>query len=591
LIGRADDLVAQAWSRPPIRVNQLGYLPDGPKTATWITDSDEPHVFGLESGGGRPSLSGRSRLVSGIDGSSGFSVQLIDFSDLRDPGTYRVVVDDDPAAASVPFDVSPDPYRGVFEDALKFFYAQRSGCEIREVILPGYRRPAGHVGIAPNQGDTAVSALRGPAAEHLYPGWVCPGRFDVSGGWYDAGDHGKYVVGGGISAALLLAAHERLIRRHGCVEPHLTTEPAVLDEALWEVDWMLRMQVPAGYPHAGMAFHRVHDSYWTEFPLAPQADPAPRVLHRPSTAATLNLAAVAAHAARLVADSEPAYAATLIAAAEHAYRAAVEQPDLFAPDDQGANGGGPYHDDRVGDEFYWAAAELFLTTGERRYLDAVSSSACHHEDVFDVDGFDWDSVAAFARIELATVRSDLPDRSRIRASVIEAAERLVDLQARQPWSQPYAPTNGWDWGSNGRILNNLIVIATAYDISGDARYLESALSGIDYVFGRNPVGISFVTGYGADYSHRQRVRHFAKALDPAYPPPPRGALAGGPASKTYPGFPGDPRFEGLPPQLRYVDDPTSETTNDVCIRWNASLVWLTLFLATASTDKRPASAE
>jgi hypothetical protein len=53
----------------------------------------------------------------------------------------------------------------------------------------------------------------------------------------------------------------------------------------------------------------------------------------------------------------------------------------------------------------------------------------------------------------------------------------------------------------------------------------------------------------------------------------------GPASKIYPGFPGDPRFDGLPPQLWYVDEPTSETTNDVCIRWNASLVWLAGYLA------------
>ena len=433
----------------------------------------------------------------------------------------------------------------------------------------------------PNEGDTAVEAWSGPVCEEIYPGWACPGTFDVSGGWYDAGDHGKYVVSGGISAALLLISHERLVRSDGRVTPHVATVSALLDEALWEVDWMLRMQVPAGLPHAGMAFHRVHDGYWTAFPMAPHEDPAPRMLHRPSTAATLNLAAVAAHAARLVAKRERAV--VLVSAAELAYRAAIEEPGLHAPDDKGTNGGGPYNDDDVDDEFYWAATELFLTTGEARYLNAVISSPCHSEDVFDVDGFDWNNVAALSRIELATVPSNLPDRSRVRTSVIDAAERLLDLQAGQPWGQPYAPTDGWDWGSNGRILNNLLVIATAYDVSGDVRYLRSVLSGIDYVFGRNPVGLSYVTGYGGDHSHRQRVRHFAHALDPAYPPPPPGALAGGPASKTYPGFPGDPRFDGLPPQLCYVDDPTSETTNDVCIRWNASLAWLTLFLSTTAT--------
>jgi endoglucanase len=101
---------------------------------------------------------------------------------------------------------------------------------------------------------------------------------------------------------------------------------------------------------------------------------------------------------------------------------------------------------------------------------------------------------------------------------------------------------------------------------------------MDYLLGRNPVGLSYVTGYGTAYAHRQRVRHFAHTLDPAYPPPPPGSLAGGPASKTYPGFPGDPRFAGLPPQLCYVDELGSETTNDVCIRWNASLVWVGAYL-------------
>src|SRR4029453_8297640 len=105
---------------------------------------------------------------------------------------------------------------------------------------------------------------------------------------------------------------------------------------------------------------------------------------------------------------------------------------------------------------------------------------CHSNDVFDVDGFDWNSVAAFARLELATVPSTLPHRARVQTSVVEGAERLGDLQDDQPWGQPYAPADGWDWGSNGRILNNLCVMATAHDISGDDRYLRSAPSGVDY---------------------------------------------------------------------------------------------------------------
>src|SRR5690349_24410272 len=39
-------------------------------------------------------------------------------------------------------------------------------------------------------------------------------------------------------------------------------------------------------------YHKVHDDDWTPLPTAPAADTTPRHLHPPSTAATLNLAAV-----------------------------------------------------------------------------------------------------------------------------------------------------------------------------------------------------------------------------------------------------------------------------------------------------------
>lgn len=71
---------------------------------------------------------------------------------------------------------------------------------------------------------------------------------------------------------------------------------------------------------------------------------------------------------------------------------------------------------------------------------------------------------------------------------------------------------------------------------------------MDYLLGRNALGQSYVTGYGTNFSRHQRTRHFAHDLDPAFPPPPSGALAGGPTNQAYPGFPDDPRLPGLPPQ-------------------------------------------
>jgi endoglucanase len=569
------ELIERALSRPLVRVNQAGYLGDGPKRATLITDATEPMTFIVRAGDGRAVHAG---TTVPLPGSSPFPAHAIDFSALGVSGLgFTIEVSD--GSSSEQFAIDHSPYDALFGDALRFFYVQRSGSEIAPDVMPGYGRPAGHIGVAPNQGDTAVTAWAGPAADTLYPGWTMDRAVDVSGGWYDAGDHGKYVVSGGLSAALLLASHELLDRCSVSADDLSSRGPSLLGEAMWEVDWMARMQVPPGQQHAGLAFHRVHDDHWTPLPLAPHDDPARRVLHRPSTAAGLNLAAVAAHAARCV-PSGGEQSARLVEVARRAYDAAQREPALFAPDDGGAYGGGPYNDDDVADEFYWAATDLYLTTGEERFRRDVLDSACHTGDVFDPQGFDGDRVAAFARLELATSTScRLPDLDRVRASVVDAADRLLAIQAGEAWDQPYAPTDGWDWGSNGRIANNLIVIATAHELTGAARYREGFMNGLGYLFGRNPIGISFVTGYGSYHSHRQRVRHFGRALDPSFPPPPPGSLAGGAASKTYPGFPGDPRFAGLPDQLCYVDEPTSETTNDICIRWNASLVWLGAYLS------------
>jgi hypothetical protein len=45
-------------------------------------------------------------------------------------------------------------------------------------------------------------------------------------------------------------------------------------------------------------------------------------------------------------------------------------------------------------------------------------------------------------------------------------------------------------------------------------------------------------------------------------------------------FPYDDRLVGRAPQCCYLDEPTSEVTNDVCIRWNAPLAWIATYLST-----------
>jgi endoglucanase len=542
--------------RPAVRINQLGYLPSGPKHAIWVSERLEPVEFRVVERGADVFRGATQPWPVRPEPTSGLAVHTLDFSGLRAEGTgFAIEVG---GARSHAFALAADLYRGLARDALAFFYLQRSGIAIDEARAPGYGRPAGH------PGDRSVAAWTGPDAERLYPSWSCPGRFDVSGGWYDAGDHGKYVTIGAIPLWQLLAAVELIRRREHRSAWWAQTEALLLEECRWQLDWLLRMQVPPGHPHAGMAFHRVHGSVWQPLPCWPHEDPTERVLHRPSTTATLQLAAVAAQGARVFGG---AYADRLLSAALRAHHAASTEPVLLAPDDQGAFGGGPYDDDDLEDDRAWAAAELWLATG-----DAACAEAARGAFAFDhLADFDFNRVAAAAAIDLA-LHGEGADR------MLAAADRLLAVQAAQPWGQPYAPADGWDWGSNGLVLINLVILAAAHELTGRTEYLDAAARGLDYLLGCNALGQSYVTGYGTDFTRHQRTRHFAHDLDPRFPPPPPGALAGGPASKEYAGFPPDERVAGLPPQRRYLDECTSETTNDVCIRWNAPLVWMAAFL-------------
>jgi endoglucanase len=194
-------------------------------------------------------------------------------------------------------------------------------------------------------------------------------------------------------------------------------------------------------------------------------------------------------------------------------------------------------------------------------------------------------VAALARLDLATVPNDLPDRDALRQSVIAAAERYLAIQDGEPFGHPYAGENGtYVWGSNSQVLNNLVVMATAFDLSGEPRFRDGVVEGMDYLLGRNSLNWSYVTGYGEDgyNSVNQHSRWWAAQLDPSLPHPPPGSLSGGPNSDS---GTWDPVAQGLfsgqgcAPQRCYVDDIQSWSTNELTVNWNAPTAWVASFLA------------
>jgi endoglucanase len=564
-----------------VRVNQLGYLPQSSKIAIIDSSDKEPQAFEVQDAQGKVIFSGKT-TVRGPDKESGDDVHWADFSELREPGKgYRLIVDGD---ASYSFSVDSRVYRPLKYDALAFFYHQRSGVPI---VLPfagefRWTHAPGHLS------DAKVSCINKD----------CGYELDVLGGWYDAGDHGKYVVNGGIATWTLLNLYERTRYLGSSLDDFADGKlnipegkngvADILDEARWEMEFLLKMQVPPGHEKSGMAHHKIHDTSWTPIGMAPPPEWKERFLHPPSTAATLNLAATAAQCFRVWREIDADFAERCRLAAIRAWNAAQKFPKVFAP--QYSNqGGGPYDDSDVSDEFYWAAAELYISFKTPDLLKALESSPHHnelpaligHERVKNATLMTWQSTAALGAISLAVVPDSLPDKAQIdavRQRIVQAADTYLAIEGRQGYRLPLeVGSNGhYPWGSNSLVANNALVIALAYDFTHDVRYLDGVVQGLDYLLGRNPLNISYVTGYGEHAFQNPHHRFWSHQKRPSFPPPPPGVMSGGPNSRLQ--DPTSSRLGKCPPERCYIDHVDAWSVNEVAINWNAPLAWVAAFV-------------
>lgn len=564
---------------PNVLVNELGYLPGAAKVATVKTTAPAPLDWELVSASGSSVAKGKT-TVFGPDAASGDSVHEIDFSNVKLVGSgYSLKVGAD---KSRPFDIRPDLYKQLKYEALAYFYHNRSGIEIAMPYAgnAALARPAGHLS------DKSVKCLAGSGCDYT---------LDASGGWYDAGDHGKYVVNGGISVWTLLNEYERAkflgssVADFGdgklSIPEGSNKVPDLLDEARWELEFLLKMQVPPGKPKAGMVHHKLTDADWTALGTAPSDDKQARYLHAPSTAATLNLAATAAQAARIWKSIDPAFSAKCLAAAEIAWTAAKANPKVYAAqsDDKG---GGSYSDEDTTDEFYWASAELFVTTGKSEYRQFLSASP--HDKQFrtgaggHLSSMNWGSTDALGQISLALVPNalDAATVKQIRAHIAAAADGYLKVEHTEGYRTALQRTaqGQYVWGSNSFVLNNLIVLALAYDFTKEQKYLDGVATGMDYLLGRNPLGQSYVSGYGQKPLTNPHHRFWAYQANHKFPHVPPGVVSGGPNSTVDDPYSKAAGLRGCLPEKCYVDNIEAYSVNEITINWNAPLAWVAAFL-------------
>jgi len=542
-----------------IKLNQVGFLPQAHKLAV-VPQGATGTRFEVIGVDGKTMFEG-ALGAPGRWEPSGETVRVADFSALAQPGNYRLKVAGLPL--SDPFAIKPDAYRALGDAALKAYYLNRSGIAIDAKYGGAWARAAGHP-------DDKVLVHASAASNARPQGTV----ISSTKGWYDAGDYNKYVVNSGIATYTLLAAFEHYpgAFKHDIGIPESGNGvPDILDEALWNLEWMLTMQDP----NDGGVYHKLTNLRFDGTVMPHEANRTPRYVVAKSTAAALDFAATMAAAGRVLTPYDkqwPGMAARMLAAAESAWRWAEAHPKAVFKNPADVKTG-EYGDDKLDDEFFWAASELFIATGK----DAYSQALRKYDAPLTTPS--WGNVRALGWISLAQARERLApsfDRAQIEARLDGLAAQLAETSRNAGYRVPIAGKD-FVWGSNAVILNQAMMLLQAYRLDRKPDYLAAAQSGLDYVLGRNATGYSFVTGTGArPFLH---PHHRPSMADGVAAPVP-GWLAGGPNPGQQDKKDCPAPYPSTRPALSYIDHDCSYAANEVAINWNAPLVYVTAALST-----------
>lgn len=237
-----------------IRINQLGYTPDGVKVAVWCS-KEEKELVNWElvyADSKKIAAKGKAGKAFGVYGPFKQTYRL-NFSHFKKPGRYYLQAG---GVKSSEFEIGDDVYKGAADFCLRYMRQQRTGFN-------------------PFLKDSC----------HTHDGYVLYGEkagikdsthIDVVGGWHDASDYLQYVPTSANATYHLLAAYRDF--------PTVFTDeksangldgkngqPDVLDEARWGIDWLMKMnprrfimfnQLGDDRDHMGMRIPKEDTNYY-----------------------------------------------------------------------------------------------------------------------------------------------------------------------------------------------------------------------------------------------------------------------------------------------------------------------------------------
>lgn len=530
---------------PPIVTNQIGYRTNSLKTAVFDGASEERTFDVVNADTGAVVYTGELSAESNC-AFSGETNRTGDFSAVTIPGSYYITCGN--LEQSYTFQIADDVYHSALDDSVRMLYLQRCGSVVEDDTF-GHK--ACHNTLATIYGTDE--------------------KIDVSGGWHDAGDYGRYVVTGAKTVADLLYAYQtapQLFQDDTGIPESGNGVPDILDEARYEIEWMLKMQDSSGGVH-----HKVTCATFPGY-VMPEEETDELIVTPISTTATADFCGTMALAYEFYQEIDADFAKQCLDAGEKAWNFLAENPNLIFknPTDIVT---GEYGDNSDRDERYWAAAQMWQATGKEKYLTAVESIGVQ-------SGMDSANLGDYGNIAILTmdgIDKDSDVYRKTKNAILRSADTYVADSAKNMFGFSVTQYYQGGWGSNMKACNQGILMGYAYQLTGEQKYLNAANADLNYLFGCNPLGICYLTGYGTvSPEHPHHRPSIAKKQEMP------GMLVSGvhpyledSAAKAY--------CSGQPTGKCYVDNQESYSTNEITIYWNSPLTYLLAFTESNMTER------
>ncbi|MCL2182785.1 MAG: glycoside hydrolase family 9 protein [Chitinispirillia bacterium] len=562
----AASLTAAVWAQTAgpvsgqIRMNSVGFLPDLPKRASIANPSAPGAAFTVKSAvTGAAAFSGTLPASITRNTDTGDTVRVADFSAFATPGRYYLEVEGI-AGRSAEFAIGPDAFNDAYRAMMLGMYLWRCGTAV-DATYNGrqYRHAACHL----NDGNT----------RHI--GGAQNDTRNATKGWHDAGDYNKYTVNSGITTGMMLKAWEdhgealgkidlMPVETANAYEPGM---PKFLAEVKWNLDWVATMQ----YSETdGRVSHKLSATGFCGY-IMPEAETSTRFFVPWGTAATASFVAQMALAARVYAPYDKAASDKWLAQARVSYDYLAANQAFTAPT-QTEFSTGEYGASSDRDNRLWAAAEMWETTGEAKYLQDFESRTL--PNMFAHLG--WADVNVLAGITY--LMSEKPGRKQSRVdslhnNLISVAGRLADSSNKHGYGRVFGAGNYY-WGQHGALTANSYILNAAYRLTGDEKYRAAAHEILGNMFGRNYFNRSFVTGVG----HNPPVDpHCRRSIADESPWP--GYIVGGPHRNNLTDSNGNPiapqgaNCPSATPGTCYFDYYADYARNEIAINWNGSMIY------------------